>query len=261
MSSASNRVVKLVRSLESREGRDKHQSFLVEGSRAVEEVLAASQATAVLVDHALTHKENIGAICQQAALASIEVVQVETRLFASLCDTQTPQGVMAVVRDVTLSLQDILAKCPSLIVVSDGVQDPGNMGTLIRLADAVGAEAFVATTGTVDIYNPKVVRSTMGSLFHLPVAKDIPGTTLIAALLAQRYDIIAADAHGSIEHFDYRYELPLALVLGNEGAGLSSVWRERANFVRIPMPGKAESLNVGVAAGVMLYEVIRQLRR
>lgn len=261
MSSVSNRVIKLVRSLELRHGRDKHQAFLVEGTRAVDEVLASHSAVVLLVDDGLMHRENIRELCQRAYLTGVEVVRVETRLFESLCATQTPQGIMAVVKDIALPLEELLARGPSLIVISDGLQDPGNMGTLIRLADAVGAGAFVATTGSVDIYNPKVVRSTMGSLFHLLVSRDVPVSMLLEALVARNYSVVAADAHGLTDHFDYVFRLPLALVMGNEGSGLSSVWREKADLVRIPMPGRAESLNVGVAAGVLLYEIIRQLRR
>ncbi|MBT9133667.1 MAG: 23S rRNA (uridine(2479)-2'-O)-methyltransferase [Firmicutes bacterium] len=251
--------VRLVRKLATAQGRDKQQAFVVEGVRAVREAVSCGQMVVVLVDEAMCHQTGIVELVHTSA--PVPVISVTTDIFRTLCDTKTPQGVLAVVRDIATSLDALLSRTPALVVVSAGLQDPGNMGTLIRLADAVGAAAFVALRGSVDIYNPKVVRATMGSLFHLPVCHDIDDNLLLNALLQGGYSIVAADAQGATEHFDREFRQPLAVIFGNEGSGLCSPWLEHALLVRIPMPGRAESLNVGVAAGVLLYEVLRQWRQ
>ncbi|MDP3488142.1 MAG: RNA methyltransferase, partial [Bacillota bacterium] len=245
ISSANNRLIKLARQLSTRSGREKNHAFVVEGVRAVEEALAAGVAQAVLVDDSHVDKPAILALLRSAIEQTVESGVVETKLFGSLVETQTPQGILAIVRDITRRPQEALKEKPKFIVVSDGLQDPGNLGTLIRLADAIGADAFIATRGSVDIFNPKVVRASMGSLFHLQIVQDIEGEKLAEQLKELGYAIVAADVYGAVDHFDYRFSLPIAVVFGNEGRGLSPEWKECADLVRIPMPGKAESLNVG----------------
>jgi len=253
--------VRLVRSLGTAQGRDKQRAFVVEGVRSVREAVESEQTAVVLVDNNSWHDAGIAELVQAHADTRLQVVCVATEIFVTLCDTKTPQGVLAVVRDIATSLDNVLSRNPRLLVVSCALQDPGNMGTLLRLADAVGAGAFVSLRGSVDIYNPKVVRAAMGSHFHLPVCRDVDGHSLLSALLQAGYNIVAADARGETTHFDREYKQPLAVVFGNEGSGLASPWREQAELVRIPMPGRAESLNVGVAAGVLLYEILGQWRR
>lgn len=260
ISSANNRLIKLARQLSTRSGREKNGAFIVEGVRAVEEALAAKVAQAVLVDDAQVDKPSIVTLLRSSIEQTVESAVVETKLFASLVETQTPQGILAIVRDISQTLPDALSENPRFIVISDGLQDPGNLGTLVRLADAVGADSFMATRGSVDILNPKVVRASMGSLFHLKIVQDVDAAQLAAQLKNLGYNIVAADVHGTVDHYDYGFSLPVAVVFGNEGRGLLPEWKEYADLVRIPMPGKAESLNVGVAAGVLLYEIIRQLR-
>lgn len=260
VTSASNRLVKLARLLSTRHGREKHSAFVVEGVRAVDEALAANVVQAILVDQAQADKSSLKGLMQGASKLKAECAVVDTKLFSTLAETKTPQGALAIARDISISLGTALDKRPRFIVVADSLQDPGNLGTLIRLADAVGAEAFVATKGSVDMFNPKVVRASMGSLFHVSLVRDVESLTVLSYLRKRGYAIIAADVRGQVDHFDCQYQWPLAVVFGNEGAGLSAAWTESAQLVRIPMPGRAESLNVGVAAGVLLYEIVRQLR-
>ncbi|MBS3986248.1 MAG: RNA methyltransferase [Selenomonadales bacterium] len=258
VTSPDNRWVRLVRKLATAQGRDKQQAFVVEGLRAVREVALSGATLAILVDTAVWHDADIAELVQLARPAP--VISVATEVLLPLCDTKTPQGVLAVARNVDVSLDAALSATPPLVVVSAGLQDPGNMGTLIRLADAVGAGAFVATRGSCDLYNPKVVRSTMGSLLHLPLCRDVDDSLLVSRLSLAGYSIVAADTQGEATYWEREYKRPLAVVFGNEGSGLAELWRERAELVRIPMPGRAESLNVSVAAGVLLYEILRQWR-
>lgn len=258
VTSPENRWVRLVRKLATAQGRDKQQAFIVEGLRSVREAVLSGATLAILVDKAIWHAKDIFLLVQAAH--PVPVICVATQVFLPLCDTQTPQGVLAVVRKIDVSLDTALSPTPPLVVVSSALQDPGNLGALIRLADAVGAGAFIATRGSVDMYNPKVVRATMGSLLHLPLCRDIDEGLLLAALSRAHYSIVAADTHGEAVYWDGEYRRPLAVVFGNEGSGLTEMWRVRVQLVSIPMPGKAESLNVSVAAGVLLYEVLRQWR-
>lgn len=256
--STKNQYVKMARQLSTRQGRDKSHAFLVEGVRAVSEVLEWGKAQAILFDVDQLEREAMQGLVDRARQQDLETIVLEHSLFETMVATQTPQGVMAIVPDIAVGAEVCVRS--QLVVISDGLQDPGNIGTLIRLADAVGADAFIATRGSVDIYNPKVVRSTMGSLFHLNMVRDVDSSDLVTQLQQWGYTIVAADADGEQTHFDYHYTFPLAVVFGNEGAGLSAEWKGHADLVRIPMPGRAESLNVAIAAGILLYEVVRQLR-
>lgn len=258
ITSVENRWVKLARALQSARGRAKHSAFLVEGTRAAGEALTSGRALACLFDEAEANRASIAEVLARAKQGAIETLLVDSLLFASLCETASPQGVLIVVSDIALPLDTLLGARPQLIVISDGIQDPGNMGTLIRLADGVGADAFVATEGSVDLYNDKVIRASVGSLFHLAVAQNIAPTPLLSMLAGSGYNIVAADPRGTSVHYEFRYQAPLAVVFGNEGAGLSVMWRETAQLVRIPLWGRAESLNVSISAGVLLYEIVRQ---
>jgi len=220
--------------------------------------MSSGRALACLIDEALSNRANVTEALVRATQGAVEILLVESKLFASLCETASPQGVLIIVSDIALPLDALLGSRPQLVVISDGIQDPGNMGTLIRLADAVGANAFVATEGSVDIYNDKVVRASVGSLFHLAVAQNVQPAPLLAMLTESNYSIVAAEPRGTSVHYDFRYQMPLAVIFGNEGAGLSQIWREATHLVRIPLWGRAESLNVSISAGVLLYEIVRQ---
>ncbi len=149
---------------------------------------------------------------------------------------------------------EALARRDLLLLIVDRVQDPGNLGTMIRTADAAGAAAVALTPGTVDPLNPKAARATMGALFHLPVAEMHPDR-LRAALSAHRVRLLAADTGGTVTARDAEYTRPLAVAVGNEGEGLAPAWLAAADqVVRIPIAGRAESLNAAVAAAILLYE-------
>jgi len=144
-------------------------------------------------------------------------------------------------------------------MVANRLRDPGNLGTLIRLADAAGATAVVVTAGSVDPYNPKVVRATMGSIFHLPIG-HVPSAEAITVLQRHGVRVLAADQRGAVDYREADFRPPVALVVGNEGEGLDPQWAAAATVrIRIPIYGRAESLNVAVAAGVLLYEARRQV--
>lgn len=262
ISSTRNPLVKRIRGLAERDRRDAEGRMVVEGVRMIKEVLAAGVPIELLLyDHTLQQDARIAPIIQRAAEAGISLVPASPHVVAACSQVETPQGVLAVVGLPGASLADVLARPDLLLVVADRIQDPGNLGTIVRIADAAGATGVVVIRGSVDPHNPKTVRATMGSLFHLPVA-EAPLQEAWAALRAREVRVLVADQQGAVDYVDADYRAPVAIVLANEGQGSDSRWVEAAAAtVRIPLYGRAESLNVAVAAGLLLYEARRSRPR
>lgn len=190
---------------------------------------------------------------------SIACYSVTDEVIATLAGTVTPQGVIAVMPLVHVDLDRLLGLGPSIVLVANRVRDPGNLGNMIRIADAAGAEGMVIGAESVDLYNPKTVRSSAGSVFHLPLAvrEEVPG--LVQRLKRDGYTVLAASPHAGTGMWEMRWPGRMALVMGNEAWGMPA--EEEAlvdGLVRIPLFGKAESLNVAAATAVLLYEVRRQ---
>ncbi|MDO5618714.1 TrmH family RNA methyltransferase [Kocuria sp.] len=199
---------------------------------------------------------------------------VTEEVLAVIADAQTPQGAVAVCKIPTLSLSDVLSPSAALVPALCRVQDPGNAGTIIRAADAAGADAVVLTSGSVDLYNPKTVRSTAGSLFHLPVLPNLEFTDLVETATAEGHQILAADGYAALNldelqdaavvgaEVDCDLAAPTVWLLGNESQGLSAQEKQAAAFrIAVPLYGQAESLNVGTAATLCLYASARVQRR
>nr|WP_277628286.1 RNA methyltransferase [Arsenicicoccus dermatophilus] len=196
--------------------------------------------------------------------AGLTVREVGDEALAAMGDTQAPQGMLAVCRHVDVDLGTVLAARPRLVCVLTHVRDPGNAGTVLRGADAVGADAVVVSEASVDVYNPKVVRSTVGSLFHLPVVTGLPVDEILDRLRAAGIRLIAADGHGDLLLTDPAVEdrlvEPHAWVMGNEAWGMPEETRRRCDdVVRVPIHGHAESLNLAMAATVCLYASARRI--
>lgn len=260
ITSIKNPLVKRIRSLVSdRDQREQERKLVVEGIRMIEEVLAAGVPIDVLLyDPDVSAHPRAAAALAASRRRDVRLVQASSHVVAACSQVETPQGLVAVVAKPAVALAQVAGRPDQLTVVADRIQDPGNLGTMIRIADAAGATGVIVTRGSVDPTNPKAVRATMGSLFHLPVV-EAAAEDAIATLRAHRVRILIADQHGAIEYTAASYRRPVALVLGNEGEGVDAPWREVAEAaVRIPLYGRAESLNVAVAAGLLLYEANRQ---
>ena len=240
-----------------RRHREETGRFLVDGVRLVEEALRAAAPVEHLLVAADPENPRLAALLDEARGRGIPIVDVAPHVLAAVSEVETPQGVVAVVRRTPAALEPLLVRLDLLLLIVDRVQDPGNLGTMIRTADAAGASAVVLLPGTVDPLNPKVVRASMGSLFYLPVT-EWSGERLRTALHERGVRLVATDAGGTVDFRDTDYRRPLAIAVGNEGEGLSREWREAADaVVRIPIFGRAESLNVAVAAALVLYEAGR----
>lgn len=267
--------VRAVRALSRRAARSRAGLFLAEGPQSVRE--AVRHTPRAVVDLYATgaglarHTEIAG----EAHENGVRVTEVTEDVLAAMVETEAPQGVLAVCRPVDLPLAAALEQGsgahsrrrgagPLLVVVLAHVRDPGNAGTVIRCADAAGADAVVLTDSSVDIYNPKVVRSTAGSLFHLPVVVGVPFDDALAGLRAAGCRVLAADASGTTTLGDPALDLTAAhaWVMGNEAWGLPEALREACDeVVRVPIHGMAESLNLAMAATVCLYTSATALAR
>jgi len=266
ITSLHNPKVKLLRSLRLRKYREQERCFLVEGIRVVEEAFACAAPVDTVV-----YAPDL--LVSERAQALVEQVEPDRRLalsaeaFRSLSDREDPQGIAAVVRIKDRPLSALPLPAEMLAVVAYQLSDPGNLGAIIRTADAAGATGVVVVTPSVDPYDPQTVRATMGSLFALPVIYPVEAAGLerwVGEVRAAGVPVcvVASSAHGRQDYFEVDYRHPLALLVGNERYGLPPDLRDRADLlVRLPMTGRATSLNVSAAAAAMVYEVIRQRRR
>lgn len=259
ITSTQNTIIKEVRSLKNRKDREEKGFFFIEGARIVEEALAAEApiSYAILAE---SYDKTDGGHDAGAGLesAGVKCYVVPDGLFESLCDTRSPQGILAVLKIEPPELHEARFS-NGIFILLENVRDPGNMGTIIRTADAAGFTGVIATGGCVDVYNPKVLRSTMGSVFHLPVYFYEDTIDAIKLLKANGIRIVAS--HLSCESTIYQTDLkiPTAFVIGSEAEGISrKVEAEADLLVKIPMPGRAESLNASIAAGVIMFEAVRQ---
>jgi len=259
ITSTKNPLVKRIRSLADRANRDAEGRMAIEGVRLVEEALAAGVRAELLLYDADAQGEHprIKDLLQRASALGVRTIETARHVIEAASEVETPQGVIAVLEIPRHDLTRVLGTPDLLLVIVDRIQDPGNLGTIIRVADAAGASAVAVTRGSVDPHNPKSVRATMGSLFHLPVV-EVDAASLAAELTRLGVHILVADQQGALEYTSVSLRRPLALVLGSEATGPDPLWREAAEaVVRIPMYGRAESLNVAIAGALLLYEARR----
>ena len=249
------KLLTLARDLKRRKAREKRSLFVAEGARAVEELLKSGLVVeGALVSPALEQNPRGSALLAQLQKREVETLDVSEADFVSAAETDSPQGVLAIARVPQQSL-DTLAKTEMFrIVVLDAVQDPGNAGTILRTAAALGAAATVALPGTVDLWNAKVVRSSMGAQFTHPCV-NLSTENFANLLRRESIELWAADAGGE-QLGGSKPPAKLAIAVGNEGAGLSEAVRGlAARIIGLPIAKGVESLNVAVATGIILYEL------
>ena len=248
--------VKAVRALSRRSVRERTGQFIAEGPQAVREAVVHAPDHVcdvyVTAEAAQRHTDIIAA----ATDARLHVHEVAAEVLAAMADSETPQGVLAVCRRAPLALDVAVAGLPpdAVVCVLTHVRDPGNAGTVIRGADAAGADLVIVSDASVDVYSPKVVRSTVGSLWHLPIVVDVAVPVILDALRAKGIALLAADGAGETLLPDADLARPHAWVMGNEAWGLEPEVRDACDdVVRVPIYGRAESLNLAMAATVCLY--------
>lgn len=254
---ASTGQLRSARRLVRRKDRLKFGLFLAEGQQAVREALAEQgrvRELFVTAEAADRHPELV-----EAALAQrVQLAQVSQRDLGTLTDTVSPQGLIAVCRMLDVDLDQALSGDPQLIVLCASVRDPGNAGTVIRCADAFGADAVILSAESVEVYNPKTVRASAGSVFHLPIVVNVPLEQTIAECKARGLQVLAADGAGTVDLDELaksgELAKPTVWLMGNEAWGLPPEHAALADrVVRVPISGRAESLNLSTAAAVILY--------
>jgi TrmH family RNA methyltransferase len=255
ITSKTNSRVRYARALQRRVVRHRERRFLVEGVRLIEEMMKAGHKPALF----FSTEDGAGhprarALVEALVSSGSEVLTVSGEVMRFLSDTETPQGVLAVAPFAEVEVAE-----SGLSLIVDGVRDPGNLGTILRTAQAAGVGLVVTLRGTVDVFSPKVVRGAMGAHFRLPIWWDRSWEE-VEGLLEQR-QVLLADPTGGVPYYEVDWTIPTALILGSEAHGAGRKGRQLASsMVTIPMQGGVESLNVGVAASVMLFEASRQLR-
>lgn len=257
INSLTNKYVKLACSLHHKKGRLEQNLYLAEGIHLVREALEAGvEIKQFFWSEKLFYFEEGKALWKNLQ-DRFEGLEVSENVFGKMCETETPQGVLTLIRlpgNPVLELQDV-----KLGLIFDSLQDPGNVGSIIRTAWAAGLDCLFFTPKTADPYQGKVVRASMGGIFHQKIFREVNPESILKETKKNQIQIVAGDQKVSHLYFDCNLQPPTLFLIGNEGSGLSEIWSQFSiKRVLIPQPGKAESLNASVSAGILIYEALRQ---
>ena len=261
ISSAANPIVKRVRLLAERRHRRLEGAFFVEGIQPVwQAVTAGAEIETLIVAPALLGGSAAQRMVAEQEAQGTPVARLTGELFERLSEREGPSGLAAIVRGRLARLDDLPVRADSLLVALHQVGNPGNLGAIVRTADAVGAGGVILIGDSTDPFAPTAVKASMGAIFSVPVAHVREAEAFFRWAGSHALSVVATSAHADADHWTASYALPLALLLGSEGGGLPAELLARGDLrVRIPMVGTAHSLNLAVAAGILLYEVRRQL--
>ena len=250
ITSASNAKIKYIRSLAQKKMREEYGEYTVEGIKSVRDALSSARTvTALYVSFSFYVRNSF------EYPTDIPLYRVSDGVFEKMCDTKAPQGILAVIKITDGTFTPNPQKA---YIYCDGIQDPGNLGTIIRTADAAGFGGVILSEGCADLFNPKTVRASMGSFFNIDVMRDVTAGWL-ADCAESGFSIYGGTL--SDESIDYReadFTKPTIIVVGNEANGISDEVLQICRHVKIPILGRAESLNAGVAAAILMYEYARQ---
>lgn len=254
ITSTSNMQMKnLVRLQKKGRARREQDVFVVEGMKMYREA-PPELIEKVYISKSFSEKAEAGGL-----LGGRNAEVVDDRVFQSISDTKTPQGILAVIRRQHYSLEQVLGGKNPLVLVLENIQDPGNLGTILRTGEGAGVTGIVMSADTVDIYNPKTIRSTMGSVYRMPFYYAEDMAQVMGNLKQKGISVYAAHLKESVDYDTIDYRGSCGFLIGNEGSGLSEKLAAQADgYIRIPMCGKVESLNAGVASAVLIYEAFRQ---
>lgn len=251
--------IKDIRRLREPRERSEKGLFIIEGVHLLEEAVKEGVSIRELFYTARFEDTGAGSrMLSSLRKMHVPMHQISENTMESISDTESPQGVLAVVKQPEHTLDDLL-KGKGPLIIACGLQDPGNMGTIIRTADAGGVSGVIATQNSVDVYNPKAIRATMGSIFRVPVVKVEYLNDVLSDLRKNGYQIAATTAKTKTSYLDADYRKPTAFLIGQEASGLSKELIESADIkIFIPMREGVESLNAAVSASILIYEVVRQ---
>lgn len=252
-----NPKVLLWNQLKTKKGRDQQGLYLIEGIKIIEEALLFKvEIEVIIVNDGFTIPSTITDLLLQK---KIDIITVSDVVFRKLVDTETPQGILAIVKKIEYMVDQIFKKDNNFLLLIDEIQDPGNLGAIIRSADAAGVSGIIIGKDTVDLYNPKVIRSAMGSIYHLPIIINNFLDETICELKEIGIKIIGTSPYAETDYYNINLIKDIALLVGNESKGLSKNRKREADLmIKIPILGAAESLNVAMATTIILFEHVRQ---
>lgn len=259
ITSATNVLYKEVKNLKQKKFRDEKREYLIEGIRFVNEALNENVTIKTFfISDKLIRLKGGEELLAHIEASNVPLYQLSDHLLEGLSDTENSQGVIAVLPIEKVSLEKVIYGSKKLLLL-EAIQDPGNMGTIIRTADAAGFDGVIALKGCVEIYNSKVLRSTMGSVYHIPVVEHAETEETIRLIRASGLKCYAAHLKGEKTIYEEDMSHGGVIFIGNEANGLSDELTNMADIlVKIPMPGRAESLNASVASALFMYEMYRQ---
>ncbi|HHV64334.1 MAG TPA: RNA methyltransferase [Peptococcaceae bacterium] len=274
ITSLQNDQVKHLAALQTNKGRKEYKEYLIEGKRFVQEALLRKAEICKLyfcptfLKPSASEQDrdgtalNISNLVGQARELTIPVEEVSETVLRKISATEEPQGIVAIVKQPSSTWEDIKVTSKTILLIVDNIQDPGNLGTILRTALAADVRQIILTKGTVDLYNPKVLRSTMGAVFSQVILKDKNPQEIVDFVKRKNCTLAVSTMEGiSVFKEDASSYHPIALVIGNEAIGPSAYFLEKADKkLSIPMFNKVESLNAAMAAGIFLYELRRQAR-
>lgn len=255
ITSIHNLKVKHWLKLQTKKGREAEKSFLAEGLHLVEEAIRANaRIRSLILQEETSVPPFLTSFLEEHATSCYRVSEA---VMGKISETENPQGICAEIAIAQGTTEEIVEKAKFLLLL-DALQDPGNMGTILRTAEAAGVDGVLIGKGSVDIYNGKAIRSTMGALFHLPIYQ-VNLDEVIPQLKRKGFRLIATNLGGAVPYDEQIYDGSIAIVIGNEANGVSaSILNMSSTNVKIPIYGQAESLNAAIAAGIILYEAVRQ---
>ncbi len=259
ITSVKNPLIKEIKSLYRKKERKKAGLFIVEGIKIIEEMIDRDYSfkNIIYTDSLLDSKEG------KTVFSSLEnegrLINVSESVFKEISDTENPQGILGLAYINTHNIEELDIDRNRFLLYLDGVQDPGNMGTIIRTADAFNIDGIILRDGCVDPYNPKVVRATMGSIFRVPIYFESSGIEEIENLKSLGMKIYSTSLEDSLDINKVNFKANSIVVIGNESKGVSrEIYDLSDSLIKIPMPGDSESLNAGVAASIIMYEAMKQ---
>jgi TrmH family RNA methyltransferase len=255
ITSKENEFIKHVKKLKDKKYRDKSNEYVIEGIKLIKEAL---QEKAQINQIVICEKSGILGDDLKYEIAKQECIYVPQNIFKTISEVSTPQGILAIVQKNNVEAQSSeIDYNEDIIIALDDIQDPGNLGTILRTVDSVGLKQILVSKGTADSYNPKVVRSTMGAIFRVKIIECENLSETLKQVKKHKYEVLATSLQTTNSIYDIDYNKKV-IVIGNEANGVSKEILDLADVkVKIPMLGKTESLNASVATGIMLYEYVR----
>lgn len=257
ISSKENEIIKNIKKLKEKKYRDLNNEYIIEGIKIIQEAIQENaKIKRIIICDDCEKNSNISQEMMYE-IAKYECIYVTNKIFTSLTDVKNPQGIMAIVEKNNVKEEEIDYN-QDIIVALDDLQDPGNLGTILRTVDSIGINQILVSKGTADSYNPKVVRSTMGAIFRVKIIECEDLEKTLKEIKKHKFEILVTSLQTENSIYDIKYNKKV-IVIGNEANGVEEKIQNMADVkVKIPMLGKTESLNASVATGIILYEYVRQ---